>query len=253
MYFIIKKWACYLFFFSILLFSSCKQRSRDDQQNSRQDTIKSHNNNNEADSCSPEKKQDLLLAKFDNDNIEFIETKDCIDRALGLNPFSNLWSRVQNRIASYKGKTVNVPQSRVRTTEIKPVQPNLRAAEIRANPGKKENYKFENNEGARSQINSVLDEEGNISFVVVAQPGSKFRGAELFEQMMEHHGSEVKGIKVMWEGGTNWDKFKTQIDSGVKPKDAAMNTWTGIQARSFGFNKVQVIQIDAGSAQFRFY
>ncbi len=76
------------------------------------------------------------------------------------------------------------------------------------------------------EIRTVREEDGSKSFV---------RSRVLYDLMMQHFGAAVKSISGFWTFGTNLAEFNRLTGLGQSVEKAATGTWSGIQARRFGF------------------
>lgn len=47
----------------------------------------------------------------------------------------------------------------------------------------------------------------------------------------------IHGMISWWIDGTNYEQYVENIKFGIKPEEAALKTWSGIQASMRGFNK----------------
>ena len=127
--------------------------------------------------------------------------------------------------------------------------------------GSAEDFEFSKTEildevSLKSSISSELDDYGVLRFTVDA-PKSKsgrspMKGADLFEKMMKHHGSRVKGIAGVWVYGTNLQMFRSALEKNDDFSSstlrasyfaAATQTWTGMQGEKYGFTKVSSIEV----------
>lgn len=94
-----------------------------------------------------------------------------------------------------------------------------------------------------------LLEGGKLSFLVIAKKtdGSRdpdFRGARLFDAMVQHFGKKVVCVEDIWRKpipgrkddlGDNYRLFEEAERKGLTPEQAAGQTWTGIQACRVGY------------------
>lgn len=93
-----------------------------------------------------------------------------------------------------------------------------------------------------------IDKNGVLSFQIYLRdekqkyyfPG--FRGSEFFDMAMQYFSSRVNYIRGEWHGGANLFYLNRRIlINGIKPKEAALETWTGLQAARYGFNQAKLI------------
>lgn len=89
-------------------------------------------------------------------------------------------------------------------------------------------------------IVGYLDENGTVTFAIVAGEGSPIRGTELFNNMMRYFGDDAKAIRGVWRAGTNLDKVNELTAKGIPLEEAVQQSWTVTRARRLGFNKVTV-------------
>lgn len=88
----------------------------------------------------------------------------------------------------------------------------------------------------------------------------RYRGYELFDYMMQDlaaRGVEIVEIHATWitygRGvKTNFTQFDQALRNGLSPEEAALQTWTGIQARRYGFEKADSIDITDRVVTVRF-
>ncbi len=96
---------------------------------------------------------------------------------------------------------------------------------------------------------ALLDENGTLKLDVRLQnintgARSHLRGSELFAEMIQHFGRDrIKVIVGRWSEGTNYDAFYAELFNGASAEEAALRTWTGRMASSYGFDKVKYIEI----------
>lgn len=103
-------------------------------------------------------------------------------------------------------------------------------------------------------IMGSVDNQGVLSFVVIAGEGSPIRGTEMFDLMMRAFGFEVRAIAGVWrrafEGqpSTNLDKVNELTATGMPLEEAASQTWTATRAERWGFTRLRVVGMPVGSA-----
>ncbi|MCU0796290.1 MAG: hypothetical protein MUF31_10185 [Akkermansiaceae bacterium] len=82
-----------------------------------------------------------------------------------------------------------------------------------------------------------------VDFTYMTGPGTP-RGAQMFNEMLEHFGSNVIGVRGSWAGGgelsTNFDVYKAAIGRNLSPEEAAALTPTGKNATRAGFGKINI-------------
>jgi hypothetical protein len=78
-------------------------------------------------------------------------------------------------------------------------------------------------------------------------------GKEFFAAMMAHFGGKVRIIEGNWSRAsgltTNIDQLNRATAAGLKVKDAAPLTWTGLRASEYGYDKVTVTEETPPGAQ----
>jgi hypothetical protein len=95
-------------------------------------------------------------------------------------------------------------------------------------------------------IVATLDENGIITFVVLAGEGSPIRGTEMFDLMMRAFGEQVRGIRGVWRRGfegrpsINLDKVNELTAEGIVLTEAIKKTWTATRAERWGFSRVTI-------------
>jgi len=101
-------------------------------------------------------------------------------------------------------------------------------------------------------IMGSVDQEGVLSFVVVAGPGRPIRGTEMFDLMMRAFGQSVRAIAGVWRQGfegqpsVNLDKVNELTASGMPLEQAVCRTWTATRAARWGYTKVAVVGVPHG-------
>lgn len=70
------------------------------------------------------------------------------------------------------------------------------------------------------------------------------RGTDLYDEMMNHFGMKnIDAIVAVWSGHTtNFEQFMELTSQGFSEEEAALNTWSGRQARRYGFHQVHQIE-----------
>src|SRR2546425_9328780 len=85
-------------------------------------------------------------------------------------------------------------------------------------------------------IIGTLDEQGMLTFVVLAGKGSPISGTEMFNLMMRAFGEKVRGIRGVWRRGyqgqasINLDKVNELTASGTPLEEAITEAWTVTRA-----------------------
>jgi hypothetical protein len=96
-------------------------------------------------------------------------------------------------------------------------------------------------------IIGTLDEQGILTFVVLAGEGSPIRGTEMFDLMMRAFGQRVQGIRGVWRRGfggrpsINLDKVNELTAKGAALAEAITETWTMTRAKRWGFAKAIIL------------
>ncbi len=104
----------------------------------------------------------------------------------------------------------------------------------------------------RGIIGSV-DEQGVLTFVVLAGEGAPIRGTEMFDLMMRAFGEKVRAIHGVWRRGfegspsVNLDKVNELTGTGVPLDEAVRHAWTVTRARRWGYTRVRVTGEREGS------
>ncbi len=78
----------------------------------------------------------------------------------------------------------------------------------------------------------------------------------MFAEAMEAFGSNVKGVRGTWIGsadiGDNFNAFKSAVEAGSMPEQAAFQTFTGHMAAKYGFTTASIVQNDGGKVVVEF-
>lgn len=94
----------------------------------------------------------------------------------------------------------------------------------------------------RMRAAMVVVLKGFVSTSLYAsEMSSVMNGGEAMLRTMEHFGANVRGLRGIWSGrGSNIDEINrlTGLDQSIE--EAAWKTWTGQQARSYGFTRVRL-------------
>lgn len=104
----------------------------------------------------------------------------------------------------------------------------------------------------RGIIGSV-DDNGILTFVVLAGEGCPIRGTEMFDLMMRSFGDVVRAIRGVWRKGfqgqpsVNLDRVNELTAAGMAVDQALLQTWTVKRAAQWGFQKVRLIGAAEGS------
>jgi hypothetical protein len=102
-------------------------------------------------------------------------------------------------------------------------------------------------------IYANLDENGEVTFAILARSDSPIRGTEMFNRMMSHYGSAAKSIHGVWIKGTsgqpstNIDKVNELTAAGMALEQAVLHAWTVTRAKKLGFGRVSVLGTPAGT------
>jgi len=101
-------------------------------------------------------------------------------------------------------------------------------------------------------IMASVDEQGILSFVIVAGEGSPIRGTEMFDLMMRAFGSQVRAIAGVWRSGfagqpsANLDKVNELTLAGMALEEAVGRTWTASRAARWGYTKHTILGASRG-------
>ncbi len=83
-----------------------------------------------------------------------------------------------------------------------------------------------------------------------ATPPAKYRGQDLYDFMMSYLNDKdipVHEISGRWytgeELGTNAQQFFLNLEKGMSPENAALETWSGKQARRYGFDHAKILSV----------
>ncbi|MBB5407659.1 YD repeat-containing protein [Paraburkholderia sp. HC6.4b] len=110
-------------------------------------------------------------------------------------------------------------------------------------------------------LNAYIDQSQRLSFEIrangdVAKLGS---GKDMFASMMlrlDREGIEVNGITGTWVSGTdsvNAAEYARNLAAGMSKENAALNTWTGRLASSYGYTSVIVPDPVISNTQFAYF
>ncbi len=74
---------------------------------------------------------------------------------------------------------------------------------------------------------------------------SHLNGHKLFDQIIDHFGLlNIKSILGVWnQNSVNFRQYQLALLSGFDPNSAALKTWTAVQAKRYGFTKVNYLQV----------
>ena len=70
------------------------------------------------------------------------------------------------------------------------------------------------------------------------------REAEQFRKIVAHFARRFHSISVSWTYGDDLAAFNRAIAAGAAPEEAALRTWTGLQAAAAGYSRVQVRSLE---------
>ena len=99
-------------------------------------------------------------------------------------------------------------------------------------------------------IVGFVDKEGILGVDVYANPALRAQygsGTDMYNSMMtrlRQEGVDVAGIRGAWLKGTdsvNFAQYQSGLAAGLEPTQAALNTWTGKLAQSYGYSRVESI------------
>ncbi len=103
-------------------------------------------------------------------------------------------------------------------------------------------------------IIGTLDDQGIVTFVIMAGEGSPIRGTEMFDLMMRAFGEQVRGIRGVWRRGfkgqpsANLDKVNELTSQGTALDEALKQAWTVTRAERWGFGRITLVGEPQGSA-----
>lgn len=98
-------------------------------------------------------------------------------------------------------------------------------------------------------LEATLHKDKVLTFEIKSGTRKKQYGndKDMFDEMMrtlKSRGQEVKVIRGQWSNSpsltSNFDEFNNNIANKMSPRKAAFNTWTGKQARKYGYTKVKI-------------
>nr|WP_269149150.1 hypothetical protein [Corallococcus macrosporus] len=101
-------------------------------------------------------------------------------------------------------------------------------------------------------IVATMDGEGVVEMAIEAPKGSAIRGSELFREMMEHFGGNVRAIRGNWRYGDNLGEVNTLVSQGVRLEDAVKRTWTARRAAEYGFSRAVVTEVQGAPGAYKF-
>lgn len=100
-------------------------------------------------------------------------------------------------------------------------------------------------EGTTFGLDAYLSDNGNLkifTFLVddYRNIRSRLRGRDLFDAVIKHFGIQnIKTFEADWrKGSTNYLQYRKAINDGKSPKEAALSTWSGLQAKKHGLSRV---------------
>lgn len=105
-------------------------------------------------------------------------------------------------------------------------------------------------------ILGTLDDEGVVTFAIVAGAGSSIRGTTYFNAMVDYFGEEAREVLGVWlkphpdRESTNIDKVNELTARGVPLEEAVLYAWTVTRARKRGFTDVRVITALGGPGAY---
>ena len=119
-----------------------------------------------------------------------------------------------------------------------------------ATPRRFDVHDMEIENGEKFFFRSEVQDDGGLELdIATRDPVTKqtshwLWAEELFDEMMHHFKETKTPIKYIagnWYDGTNLKLLNELTRGGTPIEQAALNTWTGRQARRFGYNKVKVV------------
>lgn len=96
-----------------------------------------------------------------------------------------------------------------------------------------------------------IDESGGLAIDIrtIALDGSRsplLHGREQFLNIVNHFKGKFDYINGHWLDGDNLKTFNKLVYEGRAPEDAALETWTGLQAKSIGYGQAVVDAMTGG-------
>lgn len=101
-----------------------------------------------------------------------------------------------------------------------------------------------------NHIYGELKPNGVLDYSIEAGPGAQIRGGQLFADMMNHFGDNVKAIGGNWYGGTNLGAVNSLTAEGVPLEQAVTRTWASAQASKYEFNNVEIVKQIGGPGNY---
>ena len=103
-----------------------------------------------------------------------------------------------------------------------------------------------------SGIFATIDNTGVVDMVVEAPKGSAIRGTELFREMMEHFGKNVRAIRGNWRYGDNLAEVNKLVGQNQPLEMAVTKTWTARRAAEYGFTRAVVVESKGAPGSYSF-
>ncbi len=104
-------------------------------------------------------------------------------------------------------------------------------------------------------INALVDRNGQLHYHIIKSDGERHgHGDEMFASMVrkfEENGVEITGLRDIWRlngrDSTNGRQYREALERGDSAETAAFRTFSGVQARELGLNRVS--HLDAAPGQ----
>ena len=80
---------------------------------------------------------------------------------------------------------------------------------------------------------------------------SKKRGGELFSNIMNHFGDNVKAIRGSWTYGSNLSKVNELTSKGVSLEEAISKTYTVHMSKKYGFSKITIEKVIGSPGKYK--
>ncbi len=152
---------------------------------------------------------------------------------------ASCWPNINNLTGAQR-RELELKMQRANHEEIFRLQSEIRYQRLQNTAGSRSDYgpAFANGQNG---IYGTINANGRVDYYINAV-ASPVPGHQMFSSMMNHFGSNVSSVGGTWTYGTNLQAFNAMTASGISPQRAAMQTWAGEQAASFGFSNATSIK-----------
>jgi hypothetical protein len=75
-------------------------------------------------------------------------------------------------------------------------------------------------------------------------------GAAQFQSILQHFAGRFHAIRGNWVYGDNLQSFNAGVAAGLSLEESALQTWTGRQAVTAGFGKVEIVEVYESAGSF---